>query len=70
MVIRNTTILHSESASITLIVISFLLEVVGLFAVYILFLKEISYSEYGNLKIIGDVRKLKIFLFFHRLRII
>jgi len=55
ILMETTSILASPSGTITIICISFYLEIITFFFIFKLFISEINSSEYENLKIIGDI---------------
>ena len=50
-----TDILKSFSSTLTLIVISFILEIISILMVFILFVKDNENTEYDNLKVIAEL---------------
>lgn len=55
-VLSFTSVLASQNGTIIFISLSLICEVVAVSAIFNLFLRDIENKEYGNLKIIGEVR--------------
>ena len=55
-VLSFTSVLDSQNGTIIFISLSLICEVVAVSAIFNLFLRDIENKEYGNLKIIGEVR--------------
>jgi hypothetical protein len=53
--LETTTVLSSVAGTITIIVISLITEIISVISVLYLFVSELSYKEYDNLKIIGEI---------------